>query len=293
MEKPEPIAAKTLLGNVKQGAGNIFGLRYNMNLYRGCQHGCIYCDTRSTCYGIGELSHIRFKENALLLLDQELSRKRTKGTIGFGSMNDPYMPVEKRTCLTRDALKLVYKHRFPVHIITKSDLVVRDTGLLKKISETYAAVSLTITTASDTLSAIIEPGAPVSSLRFNAISQLSDNGIYCGITLMPILPFVNDQEQNIASIVERAAQNGAKYILPFMGMTLREGQREYFYQKLNQHFPGLAEQYQRTFGPNYVANSPNADMLYQRIAELCRKHRIELKMKHFNPPSSAQLDLFC
>src|SRR5204862_216106 len=157
---------KTILSSIKPGADTWFGLRYNMNLYRGCQHGCIYCDSRSDCYKLGDLSDIRIKENALQLLEKELKGKRERGTIGFGSMNDPYMPIEKETELTHNALKIVNRYRFPVHIITKSNLVTRDIDLLKETGKVYAAISITITTVDDKLSKIIEPGAPTSSQRF-------------------------------------------------------------------------------------------------------------------------------
>ncbi|HEY4788958.1 MAG TPA: radical SAM protein, partial [Bacteroidales bacterium] len=191
------IEAKTILAHVKQGPDNIFGLKYNMNLYRGCQHGCIYCDSRSKCYQLGELSDIRIKENALLLLEKELKSKRERGTIGFGSMNDSYMPIEKTEELTRKTLQLALRYRFPIHIITKSNLVVRDIDILKEISKIYAAISFTITTADDRLSKLIEPNAPVSSLRFDAIRTLSEAGIYTGITLMPVLPFITDEQDNL------------------------------------------------------------------------------------------------
>ena len=242
------ITAKTILSSVKPGIDSWFGLRYNMNLYRGCQHGCIYCDSRSNCYQLGDLSDIRIKENALLLLEKELKSKRERGTIGFGSMNDPYMPVEKSEELTRRALQLVRRYRFPVHIITKSNLVVRDIDLLKEIGRIYAAISLTITTTDDNLSKLIEPNSPISSQRFEALRQLSEAGIYAGITLMPVLPFITDEQENLLDIVYKAKENGAKYILASVGMTLREGQREYYYEQLDKHFPGLKEKYSQTYG---------------------------------------------
>jgi DNA repair photolyase len=173
----EEIQAKSILSKVKNDS--FFGLTYNMNLYRGCQHACIYCDSRSVCYQLGELSHIRYKGNAIELLKKELSKKKLKGTIGFGSMNDPYMPVESKMQLTRQALEVVSQHRFPVHIITKSNLVTRDIDLLSKISKVYAAISFTITTADDDLARIIEPNAPSPSSRFEALRLLSENNIYC------------------------------------------------------------------------------------------------------------------
>ncbi|HBN05534.1 MAG TPA: radical SAM protein, partial [Bacteroidales bacterium] len=167
------IQAKSILSKLSH-TDLWFGISYNMNLYRGCQHGCIYCDTRSECYGINDISQIRIKENAIELLQKELSSKRMqKATIGTGSMNDPYMPIEKEIRLTRKALELINKYKYPVHIITKSNLVERDVDLLEEISKTYSAVSFTITTFDDKLSNIIEPFAPSTSLRFKAIETLA------------------------------------------------------------------------------------------------------------------------
>jgi DNA repair photolyase len=208
------IQAKTVLSKVK-GNDNWFGLTYNMNLYRGCQHACIYCDSRSTCYQLGDLSDIRYKENAIEILTKELRSKKVRGTIGFGSMNDPYMPVERKMGLTRNALKVVSYYKFPVHIITKSNLVIRDIDLLKEISKIYAAISFTITTADDELAKKIEPAAPSPSERFEAIRELNKKGIYAGITLMPVLPYINDTEQHIQLLMDKAIESGAKYIIPF------------------------------------------------------------------------------
>jgi DNA repair photolyase len=286
------IAAKTILSSLKEGADTFFGLRYNMNLYRGCQHGCIYCDSRSKCYQLGELSDIRIKENALTLLENELRSKRVKGTIGFGSMNDPYMPIEKVQELTRQALGIINKYHFPVHIITKSNLVVRDVDLLKETGKTYAAVSITITTADDSLSKQIEPGAPDTSQRFEAIRLLSDAGIYCGITLMPVLPFITDSTENIQRIVELAKQNGASYILAAMGMTLREGQREYYYHELDNRFPELKEKYRVTYGERYNADAPNQDKLWNVFYHCCKENGIATKMKFYQHSEVKQYKLF-
>jgi DNA repair photolyase len=263
-----------------------------MNLYRGCQHGCIYCDSRSTCYKLGELSDIRIKENALELLEKELKSKRVKGTIGFGSMNDPYMPVEKDVQLTRDALKLILKNKFPVHIITKSDLVLRDLDLLKEISKTYSAISLTITTDDDNLSKIIEPAAPVSSKRFEAIRQLSESGIYTGIMLMPVLPFITDNKKNIEGIIHEGSRNGAQYILNFMGMTLREGQREYYFKKLDIHFPGLKELYMSTYGNLYGCSVLNHRELNVIFNEACQKMSLDTRMNFFIQQKPKQMILY-
>lgn len=286
------IQAKTILSKVKGGPDPWFGFWYNMNLYRGCQHGCIYCDSRSSCYQLGELSDIRIKENAITLLEYELKSKKVKGTIGFGSMNDPYMPVEKDQLFTRKALELAARFKFPVHIITKSNLVVRDLDLLSVIGKIYAAVSITITSASDELSAEIEPGAPVSSKRFEALKQLSDAGIYCGITMMPILPFITDNKENIRELVIKAKENGAQYIIAAMGTTQREGQREYYYCQLDKRFPGLKERYVQLFGDRYECESPSAEELWQTLNSLCRNLSIPLKMNFYKPQTFSQLKLF-
>lgn len=286
------IKAKTILSSVKQSPENIFGLKYNMNLYRGCQHSCIYCDSRSNCYQLGELSDIRIKGNALELLEKELKSKRIKSVIGFGSMNDPYMPVEKETELTRNALKLILKYKYPVHIITKSDLVLRDIDILKEISKIYVAISFTITTTDDNLSKIIEPNAPLSSLRFEAINQLSAAGIYTGIMLMPVLPFITDKKDNIESIVKKGKQNGASYILAFMGMTLREGQREYFYKQLDIHFPGLKEKYIHAYGNLYGCSTPNHNELYDVFYSACDKFSMKTNMDFYKLKMPEQKTLF-
>src|SRR5512136_395368 len=190
---PREIQAKVLLSSSKH-PDPWFGIRYTMNLYRGCQHQCIYCDSRSECYQIEEFSDILVKANAIEVLRKELAHKRIKGTIGTGSMNDPYMPLEAERRLTRQALEVIAEFRFPVHVITKSDLVLRDMDLLKEISRVYAAVTFTITTYDDGLSKMLEPGAPVSSRRLAAMQTLSAAGILTGVALMPVLPFIEDTE---------------------------------------------------------------------------------------------------
>lgn len=283
------IAAKTILSAYKHGADTWFGTSYNMNLYRGCQHQCIYCDSRSDCYQLGDLADIRVKENALAILEKELKSKRVHKTIGFGSMNDPYMPIEKTEKLVRGALKLLVKYRFPAHIITKSNLVVRDIDLLKQLSNIYAAVSFTITTTNDTLSRIIEPAAPLSTLRFNAMKQLSDSGIYTGVTYMPLLPFINDTWEEVEDMIVSAKENGANYVLFAPGLTLRSGSREYFYTKLDEHFPGIKQKYISAFGENYNCNVPKANELYSKAEVLCRKLNLPLKMNFYKPREEQQI----
>ena len=263
-----------------------------MNLYRGCQHQCIYCDSRSDVYGVGDFAKIRIKENALVLLEESLQKKRLRGTIGTGSMNDPYMPVESEEKLTKSALEIIAKHRYPVHILTKSDLVLRDTDIISSISKQYAAVSFTITTASDALSKKIEPGAPRSSKRFKAINELAKRGIYSGIVLTPVLPFITDTEDNIRTIIDRAADNGAKYILGWMGMTQRKGQREYYYEQLRKLFPGVQEKYLNKFDDQYSVYPENAGSLSVLFSEYCLYKNIPTRMQFFSESKPIQLDLF-
>ena len=287
------IEAKSILSHLRS-ADPFFGISYNMNLYRGCQHACIYCDTRSECYGINDISTISVKKNALELLAKELRLKRKhKGTIGTGSMNDPYMPLEKDLQLTRKALQIIAAERFPVHVITKSNLVERDADVLQNISKTYAAVSFTITTADDSLSRKIEPNAPLSSERFKAMEALAAKGIYTGITLMPVLPFINDTTGNITEIVQRAKDSGASYIIPMFGVTLRKGSREYFYKALDKKFAGVRSKYESFFGMRYECNSPDYTALTDIFYGLCAKFGIDTSIQFYQPPEKdTQLSIF-
>ena len=286
------IEAKSILSKLRT-ADPWFGIAYNMNLYRGCQHGCIYCDTRSECYRVGDLSQIAVKTNALELLARELRAKRTnRGTIGTGSMNDPYMPAERESETTRRALGLIAAERFPLHVITKSALVVRDADLLQEISKTYAAVSFTVTCADDALAARTEPHAPRPSKRFQAMETLAGKGIYTGVTMMPLLPFINDTPENVRNLVRQAGDAGASYILPMFGMTLRKGSREYFYATLDREFPGLRAQYESTFGDRYECWSPRYRELDDTFREQCAKLGIETRMRFYRPARPEQQLLF-
>ena len=264
-----------------------------MNLYRGCQHHCIYCDSRSECYQIEDFDgEVLVKKNAIELLRKELASKRVKGVIGLGSMNDPYMPIERKINLVGRALDVIGEFGFPIHIITKSDLVLKDLEPIKRINEVYATISFTITTTDDNLAAKVEPYAPRPSARLKAMRVLADNVIQTGVTMMPILPFIEDTEENVTSIVEKAADAGATYILPWMGMTCRDRQREYFYRELDQHFPGTRQKYQRVFGDKYGCDSPHAKQLYYVVNRLCEKHGIVTKLPLYISQTVKQLSLF-
>ncbi len=281
------IESKTILSKVANDSW--FRLSYNMNLYRGCSHACIYCDSRSECYRVDEFDKPAYKSNAIDLLTKELSAKKKKGIIGFGSMNDPYMPEEEQRKLTRSALEVIQKRRFPVHIITKSDLVLRDIDLLKDIAQTYACVSFTITTMDEKLAAIIEPKAPSPMRRIRAMKLLRESGIHSGITLMPVLPFLNDTEENLQSILNASIDAGCEYIIPYFGVTLRKGSRDYFYAMLDRHFKGLSAKYTEVFGEKYECNSPNASLLYAKTKEWCLTHGLLQQVPEYQ--SENQLSL--
>lgn len=287
------IQAKVLLSHVKQ-PDTWFGLKYNMNLYRGCQHRCIYCDSRSECYGIDHFdTEVLVKANAIDLLRDELSRKQVKGPIGTGSMNDPYMPVEREVQLMRRALEVIAAFGFPVHVLTKSDLVLRDVSLLEEIQRrTRAAISFTITTADDALAAKVEPYSPRPSARFQAMRALAEHGIMTGVTMMPILPFIEDNEANICQIVTQAHANGATYIIPSFGMTLRDRQRAHYYEQLEAHFPGLRARYERACGESYTCSARNADRLRRLFYQLCEQYNIAPQMPPYPLLAASQMTLF-
>ncbi len=277
----EYIPAKTVVSSYSGGNG-WFGNNYNMNIYKGCCHGCIYCDSRSECYGINDFDTVRAKENALAIIRNNLRSKVKTGVVGTGSMSDPYNPYEKELVLTGHALELINAYDFGVSIATKSALITRDIEILKEIKEHSPVIcEITITCHDDRLASKLEPNVSSPSERFKAIRQLSDNGIFCGILLMPVLPFINDTYENITGIVTKAHEAGARFIYPAFGVTLRQNQREWFYNKLDELFPGklLREKYIRSFGNNYECRSPGASKLWKLFRELCDGYGILYDMK--------------
>lgn len=273
----EFIPAKTLVTRTKDRMW--FGTRYNMNLYRGCCHGCIYCDSRSDCYQVKDFEMVKAKENALVILRNQLRGRLGKGVIGTGAMSDPYNPFEKQYELTRGALELIDTYRFGISIVTKSNLIERDIDVLTRINKhSPVIVGMTVTAHDDTLSKIVEPNVCVSSKRFEAIKKISEAGIFCGILMMPILPFIEDNEENILGIVEKAAESGANYIYPAMGMTCREGQRGYFYDALERSFPGIKEKYEKRYGTRYQCTSTKVQKLWPLFTKACKEKGILYKM---------------
>jgi len=287
------IYAKKILSHSKS-PDPWFGIQYNMNLYRGCSHQCIYCDSRSDCYQIENFSDTLVKINALELLSKELAGKRVKGTIGTGSMNDPYAPVERKYQLTRGALEIIEHQGYPVHVLTKSDLVTRDADLLMAIQKrTFALVSFTITTFDDRLGKKIEPGAPLVSDRFAAMKYLAEKGVQVGVSLMPVLPFIEDNWENIRQIILQSQANGAGHILAAFGMTQRKGQQEYYYQKLDEQFPGIREKHQKKFGNQYECSANDAQKLSEQFFSLCSQIGMKTSTPIFKPENSfRQLGIF-
>jgi DNA repair photolyase len=286
------IQAKVLLSHVKQPDA-WFGLKYNMNLYRGCQHRCIYCDSRSECYQIEDFDgEVLVKANAIELLRKELASKRVKGTIGTGSMNDPYMPLERKLNLTGRALEVIAQFRFPVHILTKSDLVLKDLDTLCEINRVFAAVSFTITTADDALGKKLEPGAPLVSNRFKAMQILAAHGIHTGVIMMPVLPFIEDKQENITEIVRKADAHGASYIIPSFGMSLRDRQRAYYYNKLDKLFPGLRVEYEQRYGNQYHCAADGGGRLAKLFDELCAQYGLTTQVARYPSETCTQLRLF-
>lgn len=267
------VAAKSILHKVRFDGSQWFGVDYTINIYRGCCHGCIYCDSRSACYRIDDFDTVHGKENAVELLEAELGRVRRSGplpVVGMGSMSDPYNPWEKSHRLTRRALEAVNRRGFGIAVATKSDLVARDGDVLASMAERSAAlVKVTVTAADDGLASRIEPHAPPPSARFKAIQALTNAGVFTGVLLMPVLPFLTDAEANIRAVVRLAAAHGARFVHPMFGVTLRENQREYFHARLEALFPGLKRQYVRQFGNSYLCLSPRAERLKAVLEAEC------------------------
>ena len=254
-----------------------------MNIYRGCSHGCIYCDSRSKCYQFThDFEDIEVKQNAPQLLEDALRRKRRRCMIGTGSMGDPYIPIEKELCLMRQCLEIIERRNFGATLITKSDLVLRDLDLLDKINKkTKAVVQMTLTTADDNLCRMIEPGVCPTSRRFEVLCECKKLGIPTVVWFSPLLPFINDTEENIKGIVDLCVQAGVKAILCFgIGLTLREGNREYFYDALDRlaqrdsRFDGMKERYIKKYGYRYEVSSPHGRKLYYLLLELCKQNGI-------------------
>ena len=255
----------------------ILSAKNGMNLYRGCTHGCIYCDARSTCYNMQhEFEDIEVKSNAITLLESTLRKKRRRCMIGTGGMSDPYMHIEKKLCHTRKSLELIERYGYGVAIQTKSDLILRDLDLLKKINEkTKCVVQITLTTYDEALCKLLEPRVCTTKRRAEVLNILRDEGIPTIVWMTPILPFINDSLENIEGLIQYCIQAKVRGIVAFgMELTLREGDREYFYQKLDEHFPGMKEKYIKTYGNQYILPSENQKELIGYFKNICKENQI-------------------
>ena len=250
------------------------GGHYGMNIYRGCTHGCIYCDSRSRCYQFTHpFEDIEVKQNAPNLLEKALKSKRKKCMIGTGAMSDPYMHCEENLRLTRKCLEIILENDFGVAIQTKSDRILRDIDLLAKINRSAnCVVQMTLTTYDDDLCRILEPNVCITKRRIEVLEEMRKNGIPTIVWLTPILPFINDTEDNVTAILNECVRVGVKGIINFgMGLTLREGDREYYYAALDRHFPGMKEQYIKRYGNAYELPSPNAKELMGLFQRICKE----------------------
>lgn len=248
-----------------------------MNLYRGCTHGCIYCDSRSKCYHMEHaFEDVEIKENAIDLLENTLKRKRLKCMLSTGSMTDPYLPLEDEFSSVRKALSLAYKYGFGFTLITKSNRVLKDLDLLKAINDkTKCVVQMTLTTYDEDLCKKIEPNVSTTKERVEALKKLNEAGIPIVVWLCPILPFINDTEENIKGILNYCIEAKVYGVICFgMGLTLREGNREYFYNQLDQSFPNIKDKYIQTYGMQYQINSPNHTTLMKLFHQLCEDNGI-------------------
>ena len=261
----------------KVKAKGILSAANGMNIYRGCQHGCIYCDARSKCYQMNHrFEDIEVKENAPELLENALKRKRRKCMIGTGAMSDPYIPLEKELKLTRRCLEIINRYGFGVTVQTKSASVMRDIDLFTKINDKSKAVlQMTLTTADESLCRIIEPNVSVTKERFETLKAFHENGIPSVVWFSPFLPFINDTKEDIDGLLKYCIDAKIRGIICFgIGLTLRDGDREYFYSRLDKHFPNMKERYIYTYGNSYQLTSSNNNVLMNRISEVCRNHGI-------------------
>lgn len=253
------------------------GGRFGMNIYRGCTHGCIYCDSRSRCYQFTHpFEDIEVKQNAPELLERALKSKRKKCMIGTGSMSDPYMHCEEELKLTRKCLEIIRDNGFGASIITKSDRILRDIDLIEEINRSAKfVVQMTLTTWDDDLCKILEPNVCNTKKRLEVLEEMQKRGIPTVVWMTPILPFINDTKENITAILNECVRVGVKGIIDFgMGLTLREGDREYYYAALDKHFPGLKEQYISRYGNAYELPSPNAKELEGIFKRICKDNNI-------------------
>lgn len=248
-----------------------------MNLYRGCTHGCIYCDARSTCYHIEhEFTDIEVKENAPVLLEEKLRSKREKCMIGTGSMSDPYNHYEEKLGLTRKCLELIEKYGYGLSIQTKSSRILRDIDIIDRINKkAKSIVQVTLTTYDEELCKIIEPNVSTTKERVEILKECKKRNIPTIVWFTPILPYINDTKENMLGILDYCISNNVYGIIYFnAGVTLREGDREYFYKMLDKYFPGLKDKYIKEYGNKYEVISKNTEELDRMFYKICKENNI-------------------
>ena len=274
------IPAKTIVQKIKSPDA-WFGIDYNMNIYRGCSHGCIYCDSRSDCYRNTDFDTVKVKEDALRIIRDDLRRKVKTGVVGSGAMSDPYNPLESKLKLTRNSLELINAFNFGASLCTKSAIIARDADVLTDIAKhSPVIVKMSITAFDDETCKLIEPNVSPTSERLSALAKLSDAGLFCGVLIVPVLPLITDNEENIKQILKAAKDSGAKFAYSYMGMTLRQGNREHFYQQLDKsEMSEVKDKYQKRFGLRYNIPSPRSKKLWSVYEEECGKLGLLCSMK--------------
>ena len=273
-----------------------FGFDYNMNIYRGCSHGCIYCDSRSDCYRNADFDTVKVKKHALQIVRNDLRRKVKTGVVATGAMSDPYNPLEQELKLTRNALELINAFGFGVSLCTKSALVARDTDVLRDIkTHSPTIVKLSITTADDDLCRKLEPNVSATSERLKSLRIIADSGIFCGVLMVPVMPYLTDNKENVLKILNMAKEAGAKFVYTYMGMTLRSGNREYYYNNLDGMFPDVKEKHMKRYGLRYNCSSPNMKKLWSIFSDECERLGLLSDMKaivhHYKSGYDRQLTL--
>ena len=292
------LKTKTIMTKSNQG-NRWFGIDYHMNLYKGCPFGCIYCDSRCEAYHIDNFDEVRIKENAIEILEEELKSKGLKGVVSFGSLSDPYNKEEENLCLTRQALELILKYGFGVSIDTKSDLILRDIDLLKEIAKkNNVIIKMSIITYDDELAKKIEPNVISSTKRFEVLKKLRKEGLYAGVLMTPVLPFLTDTEENILTMIVKSKECDAKFIYTKMGMNLKTNQRDYYYNALDILYPGLKEDYIAVYGNKNFCNSLHYRHLMELYLKKCSENKILTDMDMIiedykkEIPQNEQMSLF-
>ena len=294
----EYVKTRTIMTKSDQGE-KWFGIDYHMNLYKGCSFGCIYCDSRSDCYHINNFDEVKSKVDALEILESELASKGYRGVVSFGTLSDPYNPEEESLEITRNALKLIAKYGFGVSIDTKSDLILRDIDILQEIAlNNSVIIKISISVADDDMAKKLEPNVISSTKRFEVLKTLTEASLYAGVLLTPVLPFLTDTEENIRAIISKSSDANAKFIYTKMGMNLRTNQRTYYYQKLDELYPGLSSDYEAVYGNKYFCSSLQYRHLMELFLKLCHQKGILTEMEDIIKdykkvvPMNEQISLF-